>query len=107
MDFRHTVKGIVAAALAAAGLGLAVSAAAAATLELKHGTFLPPRHPSVAAMHAAAADLAAMTDGRVTVELDVTGYGSDPDGTWATADGWLWVDGRRIYHVTNLGLRAV
>jgi 3-hydroxymyristoyl/3-hydroxydecanoyl-(acyl carrier protein) dehydratase len=45
------------------------------------------------------------TDGRVTVELDITGYGSDGQGTWATADGWLWVDGRRIYHVTNLGLR--
>jgi 3-hydroxymyristoyl/3-hydroxydecanoyl-(acyl carrier protein) dehydratase/malonyl CoA-acyl carrier protein transacylase len=47
------------------------------------------------------------TDGRVTVELDVTGYGTDGRGTYATADGWLWVDGRRIYQVTGLGARAV
>lgn len=47
------------------------------------------------------------TDGRITVELDITGYGSDQHGRYAIADGWLWVDGRRIYHVTGLGMRVV
>jgi 3-hydroxymyristoyl/3-hydroxydecanoyl-(acyl carrier protein) dehydratase len=47
------------------------------------------------------------TDGRVTVELDITGYGTDDRGRYATADGWLWVDGRRIYQVTDLGMRIV
>jgi 3-hydroxymyristoyl/3-hydroxydecanoyl-(acyl carrier protein) dehydratase len=47
------------------------------------------------------------TDGRVTVELDVTGHGTDAYGPYATADGWLWVDGRRIYQVTGLGMRLV
>jgi acyl transferase domain-containing protein/3-hydroxymyristoyl/3-hydroxydecanoyl-(acyl carrier protein) dehydratase len=47
------------------------------------------------------------TDARVTVELDITALGSDERGRYATADGWLWVDGRRIYQVTNLGLRVV
>jgi 3-hydroxymyristoyl/3-hydroxydecanoyl-(acyl carrier protein) dehydratase len=35
------------------------------------------------------------TDDRVTIELDLAGED--------TAEGWLWVDGRRIYHVTGLG----
>jgi 3-hydroxymyristoyl/3-hydroxydecanoyl-(acyl carrier protein) dehydratase len=47
------------------------------------------------------------TDDRVTVELDITGYGVDDRGPYATADGWLWVDGRRIYQVTDLGMRIV
>ena len=47
------------------------------------------------------------TDARVTVELDVTGFGADDRGPYATADGWLWVDGRRIYEVTDLGMRVV
>ncbi|HKT00455.1 MAG TPA: beta-ketoacyl synthase N-terminal-like domain-containing protein, partial [Rugosimonospora sp.] len=45
-------------------------------------------------------------DGRITVELDVTALGVDERGWFATADGWLWVDGRRIYQVTGLGMRA-
>lgn len=45
------------------------------------------------------------TDTRITIELDITGVGTDERGRYATADGWLWVDGRRIYHVTDLGAR--
>jgi 3-hydroxymyristoyl/3-hydroxydecanoyl-(acyl carrier protein) dehydratase len=45
------------------------------------------------------------TDTRLTIELDITGVGTDERGRYATADGWLWVDGRRIYHVTDLGAR--
>jgi hypothetical protein len=47
------------------------------------------------------------TDSRLTVELDVTGYGTDERGPYATADGWLWVDGRCIYEVKGLGARLV
>ncbi|HZM77667.1 MAG TPA: hypothetical protein VFC19_18275, partial [Candidatus Limnocylindrales bacterium] len=47
------------------------------------------------------------TDRRVIVELDITGYGTDERGRYATANGWLWVDGRRIYHVSGLGMRVV
>jgi 3-hydroxymyristoyl/3-hydroxydecanoyl-(acyl carrier protein) dehydratase len=47
------------------------------------------------------------TDRRLTVELEVTEVGEDTLGPYATADGWLWVDGRRIYHVTNLGARVL
>jgi hypothetical protein len=46
------------------------------------------------------------TDARVTVELDVTEVGTDDRGAYAVADGWLWVDGRRIYHVAGLATRA-
>jgi 3-hydroxymyristoyl/3-hydroxydecanoyl-(acyl carrier protein) dehydratase len=47
------------------------------------------------------------TDTRLTVELDVTGFGADERGPYATADGWLSVDGRCIYQVTGLGMRLV
>jgi 3-hydroxymyristoyl/3-hydroxydecanoyl-(acyl carrier protein) dehydratase len=47
------------------------------------------------------------TDLRVTVELEVTGSGEDGLGRFATADAWLWVDGRRIYQITNLGMRVM
>jgi acyl transferase domain-containing protein/3-hydroxymyristoyl/3-hydroxydecanoyl-(acyl carrier protein) dehydratase len=46
------------------------------------------------------------TDALVSVDLDVTDVGADEHGPWATADGWLWVDGRCIYHVTGLGMRV-
>jgi 3-hydroxymyristoyl/3-hydroxydecanoyl-(acyl carrier protein) dehydratase len=46
------------------------------------------------------------TDRLVTVELEITGLGEDGRGRYATADGWLWVDGRRIYRVSGLGMRA-
>jgi 3-hydroxymyristoyl/3-hydroxydecanoyl-(acyl carrier protein) dehydratase/malonyl CoA-acyl carrier protein transacylase len=47
------------------------------------------------------------TDGQVTVELEITAAGRDDRGGYALADGWLWVDGRRIYHVVGLGMRVV
>jgi 3-hydroxymyristoyl/3-hydroxydecanoyl-(acyl carrier protein) dehydratase len=47
------------------------------------------------------------TDARLTIELEITGLGEDERGRYATADGWLWVDGLRIYHVRDLGMRAV
>jgi acyl transferase domain-containing protein/3-hydroxymyristoyl/3-hydroxydecanoyl-(acyl carrier protein) dehydratase len=47
------------------------------------------------------------TDGCVTIELEITSLGEDERGRYATADGWLWVDGLRIYHVSDLGMRAV
>ena len=43
----------------------------------------------------------------VSVELEVTAAGQDDRGRYAIADGWLWVDGRRIYHVRDLGMRLV
>ncbi len=46
-------------------------------------------------------------DGHLTIELEITGLGEDERGRYATADGWLWVDGLRIYHVSDLGMRAV
>ena len=46
-------------------------------------------------------------DGRLTVELEITEAGQDDRGPYALADGWLWVDGRRIYHVAGLGMRVV
>jgi FabA-like domain len=47
------------------------------------------------------------TDGQLTVELEITAAGQDDHGRYALADGWLWVDGRRIYHVAGLGMRVV
>ena len=47
------------------------------------------------------------TDRRLTIELEITGLGEDERGRHATADGWLWVDGQCIYHVSDLGLRVV
>jgi acyl transferase domain-containing protein/3-hydroxymyristoyl/3-hydroxydecanoyl-(acyl carrier protein) dehydratase len=46
-------------------------------------------------------------DGQLTVELEITATGDDDRGRYALADGWLWVDGRRIYHVVGLGIRVV
>ena len=43
---------------------------------------------------------------RVTIELDVTSLGDDEGGRHATAHAWLWVDGQRIYRVSDLGMRV-
>jgi len=29
------------------------------------------------------------------------------DGRYAIGEGWLWVDGLRIYYVRDIGMRAV
>jgi 3-hydroxymyristoyl/3-hydroxydecanoyl-(acyl carrier protein) dehydratase len=47
------------------------------------------------------------TDVQLIVELEITAVGQDDRGGYAVADGWLWVDGRRIYHVAGLGMRVV
>jgi acyl transferase domain-containing protein/3-hydroxymyristoyl/3-hydroxydecanoyl-(acyl carrier protein) dehydratase len=47
------------------------------------------------------------TDGCLTVELEITSLGEDERGRYATAEGWLWVHGLRIYNVSGLGMRAV
>jgi 3-hydroxymyristoyl/3-hydroxydecanoyl-(acyl carrier protein) dehydratase/1-acyl-sn-glycerol-3-phosphate acyltransferase len=43
----------------------------------------------------------------VTVEIEVIEQGRDDSGVFAVADAWLWADERRIYHVTNVGVRIV
>ncbi|MDX2546222.1 beta-ketoacyl synthase N-terminal-like domain-containing protein [Streptomyces sp. WI04-05B] len=40
----------------------------------------------------------------ITVELEVTETGETERGAYAVADAWLWADGTRIYHVTDLGI---
>ncbi|WP_058043552.1 type I polyketide synthase [Streptomyces roseifaciens] len=45
------------------------------------------------------------TDGQVTVGIDVVEEGEDERGRHVSADGWLWVDDRRIYRVRGLGMR--
>jgi 3-hydroxymyristoyl/3-hydroxydecanoyl-(acyl carrier protein) dehydratase len=45
------------------------------------------------------------TDGQLIVELEITAEGQDDHGRYVIADGWLWVDDLRIYHVTGLGMR--
>ncbi|WP_424887273.1 beta-ketoacyl synthase N-terminal-like domain-containing protein [Streptomyces sp. XH2] len=44
-------------------------------------------------------------DGLVSVGIDVVEEGEDEEGRFARADGWLWVDDRRIYRVRGLGMR--
>jgi 1-acyl-sn-glycerol-3-phosphate acyltransferase len=41
---------------------------------------------------------------KVVVEVEVTETGRDQRGAYAVADAWLWVDGKRIYSATNLGV---
>lgn len=43
----------------------------------------------------------------ITTELQIAELGEDARGRFAVAEGWLWVDGKRIYHAKNLGMRIV
>ncbi len=43
------------------------------------------------------------TDGMVTIEAEILEVGAD----FVRAEAWLWVDGLRIYHVRELGIRVV
>ncbi|MEM6794759.1 MAG: 1-acyl-sn-glycerol-3-phosphate acyltransferase, partial [Acidobacteriota bacterium] len=43
----------------------------------------------------------------ITTTLDVTETGRDQRGAFALAEASLWVDGKRIYHATSLGMRIV
>lgn len=47
------------------------------------------------------------SDGRVTVELDVLDVELGPQGGYAEAEGWLWVDDRKVCHVPRLQVRVV
>jgi 3-hydroxymyristoyl/3-hydroxydecanoyl-(acyl carrier protein) dehydratase/1-acyl-sn-glycerol-3-phosphate acyltransferase len=44
---------------------------------------------------------------RVVVEVEVTSAGRDDAGAYAVAEAWLWVDGKRIYSASNLGVRVM
>ncbi|MFE6334353.1 hypothetical protein ACFVOK_14240 [Streptomyces sp. NPDC057798] len=46
-------------------------------------------------------------DALITVEMDITRAGVDEKGPFATADAWLWVDGRRIYQARDVGVRVL
>jgi len=43
----------------------------------------------------------------ITLELELTETGDDATGRYAIADGWLWVDGVRIYGAQGLAMRVV
>ncbi len=47
------------------------------------------------------------TSTRITVELEILQVGTDDRGRYALAEGWLWVDGVRVYHAERLGMRIV
>ena len=40
-------------------------------------------------------------------EIQITEVGEDEKGRFAICEGWLWVDGKRIYSAKNLGMRIV
>ena len=44
---------------------------------------------------------------RVVTEIEVSEIGRDERGAYAVAQGWLWVDGVRVYHATDLAMRIV
>jgi 3-oxoacyl-(acyl-carrier-protein) synthase/3-hydroxymyristoyl/3-hydroxydecanoyl-(acyl carrier protein) dehydratase len=44
---------------------------------------------------------------RITTEIEIVETGTDERGRYAIARGSLWVDGKRIYELYDLGVRAV
>ncbi len=44
---------------------------------------------------------------RIVMEIVVTETGGDETRPYAIADGWLWVDGTRVYRVSNLAVAIV
>jgi len=44
---------------------------------------------------------------KVVVEVEVTAAGRDEARAYAVAEAWLWVDGKRIYAASDLGVRVV
>jgi 3-oxoacyl-(acyl-carrier-protein) synthase/3-hydroxymyristoyl/3-hydroxydecanoyl-(acyl carrier protein) dehydratase/1-acyl-sn-glycerol-3-phosphate acyltransferase len=40
-------------------------------------------------------------------EIEIIEVGRDEKGVFAIANGWLWVDGKRIYSTNNMGMRIV
>jgi PfaB family protein len=47
------------------------------------------------------------TNRLITTEIEILEIGEDEGGRYALARGWLWVDGKRIYHAGKLGMRIV
>ncbi|MCL6454601.1 MAG: polyketide synthase dehydratase domain-containing protein [Alicyclobacillus sp.] len=45
------------------------------------------------------------TNGQITVDLEVSSIERSASGVTVMADGTLWVDGKKIYRVHNLGIR--
>ncbi len=43
----------------------------------------------------------------ISSEIELTKVGEDERGRYVLCDGWLWVDGKRIYSTKNLGMRIV
>jgi 3-oxoacyl-(acyl-carrier-protein) synthase/3-hydroxymyristoyl/3-hydroxydecanoyl-(acyl carrier protein) dehydratase len=43
----------------------------------------------------------------ISATLEITEQGRDADGAYAVAESSLWVDGKRIYHATGVGMRIV
>jgi 3-oxoacyl-(acyl-carrier-protein) synthase/3-hydroxymyristoyl/3-hydroxydecanoyl-(acyl carrier protein) dehydratase/1-acyl-sn-glycerol-3-phosphate acyltransferase len=43
----------------------------------------------------------------ISVTMEIVEQGRDADGAFAVADTSLWVDGKRIYEMTGLGMRIV
>ena len=44
---------------------------------------------------------------RIVTEIEIGEIGRDERGAYAVAQGWLWVDGVRVYHATDLAMRVV
>ena len=44
---------------------------------------------------------------RIVTEIELSEIGRDERGAYAVAQGWLWVDGVRVYHATDLAMRIV
>ena len=47
------------------------------------------------------------TNRLITTELEIVEVGTDDRGAYAVAEAFLWVDGKRIYSATQLGMRIV
>jgi 3-hydroxymyristoyl/3-hydroxydecanoyl-(acyl carrier protein) dehydratase len=43
----------------------------------------------------------------IVTEVEITEVGRDDRGVYAVANGWLWVDGLRVYSVEQMGMRIV
>ena len=46
------------------------------------------------------------TNRLITSEAEILQVGTDDHGPFVIANAWLWVDGKRIYQVENLGMRV-
>jgi len=44
---------------------------------------------------------------QIVTEIELSEIGRDQRGVYAVAQGWLWVDGARVYHAADLAMRIV